>query len=63
MSSQITNSGKLVSARFSVSEGKAEVAGDFELQGVAGRGAPIVLDFADPGGAITGKLLPTGNVD
>jgi 2-methylaconitate cis-trans-isomerase PrpF len=36
------------------------VAGDFDLPGVAGRGARIALDFVDPGGARTGKLLPTG---
>ena len=55
-----TNSGALIHARFEVAAGRARVAGDFELDGVAGRGAPIALDFADPGGAITGKLLPTG---
>jgi 2-methylaconitate cis-trans-isomerase PrpF len=36
------------------------VSGDFELAGVAGRGARIALDFVDPGGAGTGRLLPTG---
>src|SRR5204862_1579436 len=36
------------------------VDGDFELPGVAGRGARIALDFLDPGGAGTGRLLPTG---
>ena len=34
--------------------------GDFELPGVAGRGARIALDFVEPGGAGTGRLLPTG---
>src|SRR5207245_10221087 len=33
---------------------------DFALAGVAGRGARIALDFLDPGGAGTGRLLPTG---
>jgi 2-methylaconitate cis-trans-isomerase PrpF len=56
-----TNSGALVHTRFAVRDGRACSAGDFELQGVAGEGAPIVLDFEAPGGAITGKLLPTGN--
>ena len=41
-------------------DGEAAVAGDFELAGVAGRGARIALDFVDPGGAGTGRLLPTG---
>ena len=35
-------------------------SGDFELAGVAGRGARIALDFVEPGGAGTGRLLPTG---
>jgi 2-methylaconitate cis-trans-isomerase PrpF len=36
--------------------------GDFELPGVPGTGAPIRLDYIDPSGAVTGRLLPTGNV-
>ena len=31
------------------------------LAGVQGRASKIVLDFVSPGGAATGKLLPTGN--
>lgn len=30
------------------------------LDGVSGTGAPIRLDFLDPAGSMTGKLLPTG---
>ena len=30
------------------------------LDGVAGRGAPIGLSFLEPGGAVTGRLLPSG---
>ncbi len=55
-----TNTKKLVVARVPVAGGEAAVAGDFELQGVPGSGARIALDFLDPGGAATGKLLPTG---
>src|SRR6056297_2930558 len=40
--------------------GKARVSGDFALDGVSGTGAPIRLEFLDPGGAGTGRLLPTG---
>jgi 2-methylaconitate cis-trans-isomerase PrpF len=29
---------------------------------VAGTGAPVKLEFREPGGATTGRLLPTGNV-
>jgi 2-methylaconitate cis-trans-isomerase PrpF len=31
------------------------------LAGVPGRASNIILDFVSPGGAATGKLLPTGN--
>jgi len=55
-----TNTKKLIVARVPVVGGEAAVEGDFELQGVAGRAARIALDFLDPGGAATGRLLPTG---
>ena len=47
--------------RFEVRNGRAAVMGDFALDGVSGTGAPVELVFPDPGGAVTGKLLPTGN--
>jgi 2-methylaconitate cis-trans-isomerase PrpF len=56
-----TNTGKLIHARVPVAGGAAAVAGDYELPGVPGRGARIALDFLDPGGAVTGRLLPTGH--
>jgi 2-methylaconitate cis-trans-isomerase PrpF len=55
-----TNTRKLIVARVPVSSGEAAVDGDFVLPGVPGRGARIALDFLDPGGAGTGRLLPTG---
>ncbi len=55
-----TNTRKIIVARVPVVDGEAAVVGDFELPGVAGLGARIVLDFLDPGGAGTGRLLPTG---
>ncbi|MGA2410626.1 MAG: PrpF domain-containing protein [Candidatus Binataceae bacterium] len=57
-----TNTKKLIIARFAVEDRKAAVDGDFVLSGVAGSGAPIRLEFVAPGGAATGRLLPTGNV-
>ena len=57
-----TNTRKLVLARVPVREGEAAVTGDFALAGVPGLGARIALDFVDPGGAGTGRLLPTGRV-
>ncbi len=56
-----TNTGKTYHARFPVVEGAAGVNGEFELPGVSGAGAQITLEFMDPGGAATGKLLPSGN--
>ncbi len=55
-----TNTKKLILAHVPVVDGEAAVTGDFELPGVPGKGARITLDFVDPGGAGTGKLLPTG---
>lgn len=56
-----TNTSKIIHARFPVEDGMAAVDGDLVLDGVAGTGAPIRLEFQDPGGARTGRLLPTGN--
>ena len=56
-----TNTRKLILSTFGVRAGRAEVAGALAIPGVAGSGAPIRLDFLDPGGATTGKLLPSGN--
>ncbi len=55
-----TNTRKIILAHVPTTGGEAEVTGDFELPGVAGKGARIALDFVDPGGAGTGRLLPTG---
>jgi 2-methylaconitate cis-trans-isomerase PrpF len=55
-----TNTRKLIVAHVPARDGEAAVEGDFELPGVPGQGARIALDFVDPGGAVTGKLLPTG---
>ncbi len=56
-----TNTRKLIRARFPVRGGRAVSAGDFAIDGVAGTGARIELAFLDPGGAATGRLLPTGH--
>jgi 2-methylaconitate cis-trans-isomerase PrpF len=55
-----TNTKKIYIARFPVKGGHSAVDGDLAIDGVAGTGAPVRLDYADPGGAKTGKLLPTG---
>ncbi len=55
-----TNTGKIIVSRFQVQDGEAAVEGDMTLDGVGGSGAPIRLEFLEPGGARTGSLLPTG---
>jgi len=55
-----TNTSKIIVARFPVAGGALAADGDFAIDGVAGRAAPIRLEFLDPGGARTGSLLPTG---
>jgi 2-methylaconitate isomerase len=55
-----TNTKKIIVARFGMDGDEAAVSGDMALDGVGGTGAPIRLEFMQPGGAKTGKLLPTG---
>lgn len=57
-----TNTRKIIHARFDMDDGLAAVDGDLVIPGVSGSGAPVSLAFLEPGGATTGKLLPTGNV-
>lgn len=56
-----TNTSKIIVSRFPVDHGTLADSGDIEIDGVAGKAAPIRLEFLDPGGARTGKLLPTGS--
>jgi 2-methylaconitate cis-trans-isomerase PrpF len=57
-----TNTKKMILAEVPVRDGKVVTEGTYQINGVPGTGAEIKLHFMDPGGAITGKLLPTGNV-
>jgi 2-methylaconitate cis-trans-isomerase PrpF len=57
-----TNTGKIIRSTFKVYNGEAVADGDMKVAGVAGTAAPIQLDFLNPAGSKTGKLLPTGNV-
>ena len=56
------NTNRIIKAKVKVKDGKAEFDGDCFIDGVRTSGSPIELDFSDSIGAITGKLLPTGNV-
>jgi len=54
------NTSKRIDCILQTAGGKPRVTGDFSIAGVSGTGSPIRLDFLEPGGAVTGKLLPTG---
>jgi methylitaconate Delta-isomerase len=55
-----TNTSKLIVAELPVRDGRAVVEGDYAIPGVPGTGARIDLEFVEPGGSVTGSLLPTG---
>ena len=55
------NTGKILNEYVPVCNGMAVVEGDYVLDGVPGTGAKLELDYAGTAGAVSGKLLPTGN--
>ena len=57
-----TNTQRIIRSSFPLEDGRAAVDGDLAIPGVAGTGAPVRLDFLTPGGATTGRLLPSGHV-
>jgi len=57
-----TNTKKIIRSTFPLQDGRAATDGAMAIPGVAGIGAPVKLDFLSPGGATTGRLLPTGHV-
>jgi 2-methylaconitate cis-trans-isomerase PrpF len=56
------NTDKLIVADVPVKNGRFDEDGDYFIAGVPRAGARITLRFADPGGSLTGKLFPTGNL-
>lgn len=54
------NTGKVLLLYVPVTDGEPRVRGDFAIAGVPGTGAEIRMDFSRTGGAMTGKVLPTG---
>lgn len=57
-----TNTKKLICEHVPTPDGKVTYKGDFSISGVPGTGSKIELEFMNPAGSFTGKLLPTGNV-
>ncbi len=56
-----TNTQKTIVATVPTSEGRALAEGDYVIPGVPFPGARVDLEFMDPGGSLTGRLLPTGH--
>ena len=56
------NTNKLIIAEVKVDKGKFNESGDYRIPGINGTGSRVTLHFVDPGGSLTGLLLPTGNV-
>lgn len=56
-----TNTKKVLKAYVPTFEGKTQYCGDYSIDGVPGTAAKVLLDYSATAGAITGKLLPTGN--
>lgn len=56
-----TNTGKIILAHVPVRGGRAAEEGDYAVPGVPGTSSRILLEFSDPAGSLTGRLLPTGN--
>ncbi len=54
------NTGKLIVAEVPVKDGCYNEQGGYAISGVPGSGGKITLRFVDPGGSVSGRLLPTG---
>ena len=55
------NTGANVEAVIQTPNGVPEYEGDASIDGVPGTAAPVLLNFMDVVGSVTGSLLPTGN--
>ena len=55
------NTRKIIRAEFEVRNGAPVSQGDYAIDGAPGRGARVLLDFAETQGSVTGKLLPLGS--
>ena len=57
----MTNSGSICEVVLNTPNGQVEYAGDARIDGVPGTAAPIICNYIDIAGSITGSLFPTGN--
>lgn len=56
------NTKKLIIAEVPIRDGLYNEEGDYAIDGIPGTGGKVTLHFVNPGGSVTGRLLPTGNV-
>ena len=55
------NTKKRIISYVPVKDGKTLYKGNYEINGVPGTASRIDIEFEEPGGAVSGKTLPTGN--
>jgi 2-methylaconitate cis-trans-isomerase PrpF len=58
----MTNTRRVLVAEVPVKDKEVVIEGDYRIDGCPGTGAKISIDWSDTGGAVTQKILPTGNV-
>jgi len=58
----MVNSGNLCALAVQTPGGSVEYAGDTAIDGVPGTAAPIVCNYLEVAGSVTGAMLPTGRV-
>jgi 2-methylaconitate cis-trans-isomerase PrpF len=56
------NTKKLIESEVPVMDGHFNEEGDYTIAGIPGTGSKITLHFFNPGGSVTDRLFPTGNV-
>ena len=56
------NTKRLIVAEVPVKNGQYDEEGNYAIDGVPGTGGKMTLRFVNPGGSVTGRLLPTGHV-
>lgn len=56
-----TNTKKRIDVKVPVEGGSTKYEGDYRIDGVPNLGARMDVKWYEPGGALSGKLLPTGN--
>lgn len=56
------NTGKQIIAEVPVINGVYNEDGGYAIDGIPGNGGKITIRYMDPGGSVTGKLFPSGNI-